>query len=350
MNTAIYFILMLSAIILIHELGHFLMARLFNVYVYEFALGMGPRVLQWKGKETIYSLRLLPIGGMVAMAGDEQKEDDFEIPSNRLLGAIAGWKKIFIFLAGPLMNFILAWVIFVGIYANLGYVFDPPPAVINGVIEDSPAEKAGFEFGDQILKISFADGTSIEPKDFYEIIQYTQLHTDETVYTIKRNEEELEITVLPAYNAAEDRYLVGMLLPESNKRAINFVGAIQEGSKDFIASTTAMVKVLQTMLKGIGLNNLSGPVGIYTMTEQQISYGIISFLSLVALLSVNVGFMNLLPVPMFDGGRVLIVLIESIIGKKLPEKLEIGLMYGSLALIVGLFIFVTFNDVSRLLG
>ena len=350
MTTTIYFILMLSAIILIHELGHFLMARLFNVYVYEFALGMGPQILKWQGKETVYSLRLFPLGGMVVLAGDDQKDADFEIPNNRLVSAIAGWKKILIFLAGPLMNFILAWVIFVGIYTNLGYVFDPPPAVINGVIEDSPAEKAGFEFGDQILKISFADGTSIEPKDFYEIIQHTQLHTDETVYTIRRNDEEIEIKVLPVYNETEDRYLVGMLLPESNKRAIDFLGAIQEGSKDFMTSTTAMVEVLQNMLRGIGLKNLSGPVGIYTMTEQQISYGLISFLSLVALLSVNVGFMNLLPVPMFDGGRILLILIETIIGRRLPEKLEIGLMYGSLALIVALFIFVTFNDVSRLLG
>ena len=350
MNTIIYFILMLSAIILIHEVGHFCMARLFNVYIYEFSIGMGPKILKWKGKETVYSLRLLPVGGMVAMAGDEQREDASEIPNNRLFSTIANWKKICILLAGPVMNFILAWVILVGIYTNLGYVIDPPPAVINGVIENSPAQKAGFEFGDKILKITFKDGTTVEPKDFYELIQYTQLHTDETIYTIMRGEEVSEISVTPEFNETENRYMVGMLAPESNQRQLDFFGAIKEGSRDFVTATTSMIEVLQTMLRGVGLNNLSGPVGIYTITEQQISYGIIAFLSLVAMLSVNVGFMNLLPIPMFDGGRILITLIESVTKRKLPERIETGLMLGSLALILLLFVFVTFNDVSRLLG
>lgn len=348
--TFIYFILMLSAIILIHEFGHFLMAKLFHVYVYEFALGMGPQILKWKGKETVYSIRLFPIGGFVSLAGDEQEESVEGIPEERLMSKIAQWKKLCVFFAGPVMNFIMAWVVFVGIYMHIGYVVDPPLPIVNGVVENSVAEQAGFHFGDEITKITFSDGTSVEPKSFYDILEFMQLYHDEMTYTILRGEETLELTVVPEFNEEENRYMIGVLLPETHARQLTFFEMIEEGNRYFWDATDMMIKTLQRLVRGIGVDSLSGPVGIYTMTEQQVAYGIESFMALVGMLSLNVGFMNLIPIPMFDGGRILITFVEMVTRKKLPEKVEYALMMGSLVLLFGLFIFVTLNDIGRMLG
>ena len=348
--TFLYFILMLSGIILIHEFGHFIMAKMFGVYVYEFSLGMGPKLLQWQGKETKYTLRLLPLGGYVSMAGEDVKDNPVDVDEKRLLPSMAGWKKLCIMAAGPFMNFILAWCVFVGIYMNIGYVVDAPLAIVNGVVANSAAEEAGFTYGDEIVKVSFSDGTVIEVDDFYDITMYTQYYTDETVYTVKRNNQEIDLTVTPVYDEVEQRYLIGIVAPESHVRQLTFVETIKEGNAYFWDSVDMLFDTIKMLINGVGLDSLSGPVGIYTITEQQVSNGILSFLSLVGLLSLNVGIMNLLPVPMFDGGRILITFIEMIIGRKIPAKLENALMWFSLLLIVALFVLTTVNDVSRLLG
>jgi regulator of sigma E protease len=252
--------------------------------------------------------------------------------------------------AGPVMNFILAWCVFVGIYMHIGYVVDAPLAIVNGVVEGSVASEAGFTYGDEIVKVTFSDGTVIEPDDFYDITMYSQYYTDETIYTVLRNGTEVDLTVTPEFNEEEQRYMIGIVAPESHVRQLTFVETIKEGNAYFWDSVDLMIESIQMLVKGIGLDSLSGPVGIYTMTEQQVSYGFLSFLSLVGLLSLNVGFMNLLPVPMFDGGRMLITAVEMVIKRKIPERLEVALMWGSLLLIVALFILTTVNDVSRLLG
>ena len=144
--------------------------------------------------------------------------------------------------------------------------------------------------------------------------------------------------------------MIGIVAPESHVRQLSFVETIQEGNAYFWDSVDMLFDTRRMLVNGVGLDSLSGPVGIYTITEQQVSNGLLSFLSLVGLLSLNVGFMNLLPVPMFDGGRMLITFIEMVIRKDIPEKLEIALMWGSLLLIVALFVLTTVNDISRLLG
>ena len=351
MQTTLYFILMLSAIILIHELGHFLVARLFNVYIHEFAIGMGPKILTWKGKETLYSIRLLPIGGMVVMAGDEDDESEVVVETDRLVNKLPGWKRIVIMVAGPVMNFILAWILLVGIFANIGYIHEAPPAIVNGVLEGSVAEVAGFEFGDEIIKINASDGKFVEPSNSQELIQFTSSYADdEMVYTIKRGEETIDFTVTPVFDEASGRYLVGVIFPEATKVEITFVDALKLGTEELVSAAQSTVTVLGDIITGRALDTLSGPLGIYAMTEQQVSYGFMSFLSLVALLSLSVGFMNLLPIPIFDGGRILLVLAEMVIGRRLPQKLEVGLMFGGLVLVLLLTILVTANDLTRLLG
>ncbi|MCF0112077.1 MAG: site-2 protease family protein [Erysipelotrichaceae bacterium] len=345
----LYFIVMLGGIILLHEFGHFIFAKLFGVYVYEFALGMGPTLFKWEGKETKYSIRLLPLGGYCAMAGEEANDEAQGIPENRLYSGLSGIKKIIILAAGPLMNFILAWFLFVGIYLGLGEIVDPPLPYINGVIEESPAQAAGFEFGDKIVKITFSDGSDIEPNDFYDIIQAISAHHDEAVYTVERAGELKDITVTPQYVEEEDRYIIGITMPEANVRKLTIGECFTAGTEYFTDAVSLLFEVIGQLFHGIGLDTLSGPIGIYTATAEQIEYGFVSYLSLVGLLSLNIGIMNLIPVPMFDGGRILLTAIEMIIGKRLPKKLENALMLGSLGLVLLLFVYSTANDIIRLL-
>ena len=353
--TILCFILMLSAIILIHEFGHFIFAKIFKVYVYEFSLGMGPQLLKWKGKETIYSLRLLPIGGYCAMAGEDEKENlqdvanKIEVPKERTITNIHWFKKILIMFAGPAMNFLLAWLIFIGIYANVGYKVINPPAYVNGVVEGSPAQAAGFEYGDQIEKVTYSDGTYIVPEDFYDIINENLYHHDEMTYTISRNGETIDITVTPVYNETDQKYEVGIILPESETVKLDGLGVIKAATDYFGDASTLIFKVFKKLFRGIGLENLSGPIGIYSATATELQYGFTSFMALVGVLSLNIGIANLIPIPMFDGGRILITIIEAIIRRPLPPKVVNALMSASLILILLLFAFVTYNDIARLL-
>ena len=199
--TIIYFLLLLSVIITIHEAGHLLAAKKFNVYCYEFSFGMGPLLWQKKTKETKYSVRAIPIGGYVSMAGETDADElypDVEVPDERRLINRPWWQRIIILLAGVTMNFLLAWVIFSIVYLSQGVYTESPPAVVGSVRENSPAERAGFEPGDIILEIRKEDGDSVRPKTFMDMQTFFMDDTETVTYTVKRGEEVLQLEVVPA--------------------------------------------------------------------------------------------------------------------------------------------------------
>lgn len=350
------FVVMLSVIISIHEFGHFIVAKMNHVYVYEFSIGMGPLLFQKKGKETVYSIRAIPIGGYCAMAGEDNKENvqevyktDAVIPDERTLNHIPWYRQIAIMLAGPVMNFLLAWIIFISLYASLGYRIDPAPAYINTVSPGSPAEAAGLMSGDKILRLTYEDGSFIEPATFTAMVEENMFHKDETVvYTVERGGATVDCKVTPVYDETQDRYLIGISSPEPTVVEIKGMEVIRTANRYFAENAGLIFKVLGKLLRGKGMENLSGPIGIYTATAQEIQYGFISFLALVGVLSLNIGIMNLLPIPIFDGGRILIALIEAILRKPLSEKVKNAIMSASLGLILLLMVVVTFNDISRL--
>ncbi len=346
--TIIYFIVLLSVIITIHEFGHFITAKMFGVYCNEFSLGMGPQLFKKKIGETTYSLRALPIGGFVSMAGEADAQIEIEVPYERTIKGIAKWKQIIVFLAGIFMNFILAWVIFSGvILASGSYALAPQP-IIDGIIENSAASEANLQKGDRIVAVKFSDGTEIHPDDFYDILTYTSIYHDEALYTIERGNEQLTFLLTPRYSEETDSYLIGVMIPPSQVISINLLNAGYYGF-DYLADTAKeMFETVLRLFRGIGLNQLSGPVGIYNATAQQVSYGLRNYLLLIGLMSLNIGIFNAIPLPALDGGRVFLLLIEMVIGKPLNKKFENAIILASFALFFALMIFVTFQDVIRL--
>ncbi len=344
----IYFVVVLGIIVFIHELGHLITAKFFGVYCKEFAIGMGPRIFSLKGKETTYSIRLLPLGGFVTMAGEEGVDAD-EIPFERTIKGIKRYQRMIVMLAGIFMNILLAWVIFVGMYVVTGQVVLPPKPIVAGVVADSPASRAGFLYGDKILKLSFSDGTIIVPKDFYEVVQYIQLYNDQTTFLVQREGKTIEINVTPEYIKAETRYFVGLKLPDATVKKINPIQAIGYGTGTLVSGVEDIFSTLSRLVRGIGLKSISGPVGIFKVTSQQAQQGIGPLIVLVGILSLNVGVFNLLPIPLLDGGRVLLTGVEMITRKPLNPKLENFLLTFSAGLMIGLLLLVTWQDILRLL-
>ena len=214
----------------------------------------------------------------------------------------------------------------------------------------SVAETAGFLANDEIVKVAFSDGTSIVPKDFYEVITYTQLYNDEMTFTVIREGVNLAIKVTPLFNEKEGRYMIGLMLPQPVIEELSFFGAIWAGTEYVGTTITEIVNTLSRLVRGIGLNAISGPIGIYDVTDQQAQQGLLSLIVLTAILSVNVGIFNLLPIPLMDGGRVVITVAEMIIGKPINREFEQALMTASVILVIGLVLFVTWQDILRLLG
>lgn len=356
--TAIVFCLVLGFLISIHEFGHFMVAKSFGVYCSQFSLGMGPKLLSKKFGETEYELRLLPIGGFVSMAGEVDQEDNEElkdVPFERTLKGIAWWKRILVFFAGPFMNFLSAFVIVFIIFTFTMQV-STNSNKLGSVIENSPAYEAGMIAGDTIQSI-----TSTTTNNQYLIGSFSDLDdalnktvngyegdTHDFNVTVNRNNELVNLLVKAKYNPDTDKYYLGvssttrkLTLDESITGTINYCGEISM----MIVNT---LKKLVTEAKDT-VGQLSGPVGIFQATGEATKTGDISTIFLFcSMLSLNLGIFNLLPVPGLDGAQALIVLVEKIIGKELSTKFKLILQICGLALVFGLMIIVTFNDVLRL--
>ena len=343
----LYTLIILSVIIMVHEFGHLLSAKFFKVYCKEFALGMGPKIWGFKGKETEYNLRLFPFGGYVAMAGEESIGED--LPLNRSLLGIKKYQRIIIMLSGIFMNFVLAFILFVGVNWYLGYVIQAPKAIIAGIVENSPASAAGLKTDDKILKMNFIDGSSIVPKNFEDVITYTQLYHNEITFTLLRENTEVNISVTPVYDTESQRYFLGVMLPPSEKLSINLLEGIGYAFSTMIGTIYSMFLLIGKLLTGVGLQSVSGPLGIIAVTQTQASYGFLNIIYLTAILSLNVGVFNLLPLPILDGGRVFIIAVEMIIKKPINKKLELALMYASAMAMILLMVLATWQDLGKLL-
>lgn len=343
-----YFALVLCTLVFVHELGHLLAAKYFGVYCKEFAIGMGPTLLKLKKPhwETTYSIRALPLGGFVSMAG-EPGEGDMGVDESRTMLGIARWKRLIIMLAGIVMNLILALCIYTGMFAINGTTV-LPKAEIATVLEDSPAELAGFKVGDVITSLKFEDGT-ITPIETIEDLQVgLAVYADRPVeVTLERDGSQVITTLTPVLNPETGSYMIGIQVPPSTYRDVSFVEAIGLAFSQISGVVSQMVFLLSRMVKGIGVENLGGPVAIFGVTSEISTYGITYFFSLVALLSVNLAVINLLPIPVMDGGRVVITLIEMIIRRPIPEKIENAVMAGSVILMMAFFLFVTYNDIIK---
>ena len=349
--TIIYFLLLLSIIICIHELGHLLAAKKFGVYCYEYSFGMGPVLWKKQKEETQYSIRMIPIGGYVSMAGEPDGDaayPDVVVPEGRRLIDKPAWQRIIIMLAGVTMNFLLCFLILSLIILSSGAFAEPPDAVIDVVKPGSPAERAGFQNGDVIREITLGN-VSTKPETFQDVqIFLAECEQEEITFMVERGSELVTLTVTPEYDSEYDSYMIGIQAPEYRVVPVNLLNCWYYGAKEMGMITRMMFEAIRQLVTGKNLSQLSGPVGIYSATEQSVSYGLASYLFLIAELSLNVGLFNLLPLPVLDGGQVVITLGEAIAGKKLHPKVKLALMGACWVLLIGLMLFVTWNDVIKL--
>lgn len=345
----IYFILILGVIVLVHELGHLIAAKKFGVYCKEFSIGMGPLLWKKQGKETQWSIRALPLGGFVAMVGeneDDEEDAKLDIPYERTLPGIAKWKQVIVMAAGAFMNILLAWALYIGITAVQGNVVVESEAIIERLEPNGAAEQAGFQAGDKIIKMA-TDDHEEEIVVKSDATMFMQFYPGETTFTIDRNGEQIEIVCEPTYSE-NDSYIIGVYFVANTSKEISLLESIPYGTKRMVDSAFDIFDSLGKIVSGVGLNQLSGPVGIFEVTSSVTKTGLISTLALVALLSINVGIFNLIPIPILDGGRILILLIEAIIGRKLNENVQTAVMMAGLLLILAIMVFATWNDISRI--
>lgn len=344
--TLIYFIIVLGVTVFIHELGHFIFAKKAGIYVYEFSLGMGPKIFQKhsKNSETVYSIRLFPIGGYVQMAG-ESVEEDKNIPEDKRLQSKTWIQKFLTIVAGVMFNFLLAIVLFfiIGLFKGA-----PSREVyIHEVSEDSSASIAGLTANSQILKFN---GKKIHSQ--IDLALEFEISNGKTFeFEIKEETGNKKIVKIePTSEEKDGKKIYHYGFSYSTKTKKGFINALIYSITNFIDLIKQIIMVLFYLFTGkLSLSNLSGPVGIYTVVGEASKYGFFTMINLIGLLCVNVGFMNILPLPAFDGGRLLFLVIEKIKGKPVDTKIENTIHSVGMVLLMVLMVLITWNDITRLI-
>lgn len=330
--TVIIGLIMFMLLILFHELGHFALAKFSGIKVNEFSVGMGPSIKQFKKNETSYSIRLLPLGGYVAMEGEEESSDDPNSYRNA-----KPYKKFLTILAGPFMNLLIALILFVIINLSVGVATN----VIGDLEDNYPAKEIGILKGDKVVEVN-----GIAINNFMDLstgINNTAGKPFEM--TLIRDGREEKISNIEA-KKLEDRYVIG-IKPEFTK---NLATVVKDAYFMVIFVIKSLWKVLAMLFTGgLGLDAVAGPVGVIGQVGQAASQGIITLLNFTAIISINLGFFNLLPIPALDGSKLVFIIIEKIIGRPINEKVEQTITLVGFLLLLGLIVLVTFKDVSRLI-
>lgn len=345
--TLIYFILILGITVMIHETGHFIFAKKAGVYVYEYSIGMGPRLFKWKRKndETEYSLRLLPIGGYVQLAGEDVNNDDkSSIPKGKRLQDKTFLQNLMIMVAGVLFNFILAITIFFIVGLVNGYVNMKP--IVDEVTIDSPAYIVGLQKGDVIKSVN---NHHINNTDKL-MLELSVLKNENITLVVNRDNKDITMNIVAEKVEGEKNtisYRCGFTLNQEITKG--FLPAIKYAFTKFISLFEQMIFIIGYLITGkLSISNLSGPVGIYNIVGEASKLGFINLVYLMGYLSLNVGFINILPFPAFDGGRVFLLIIEKIRRKKNDPRLENTINTVGFALLMLLMIVVTINDIGNI--
>ncbi len=328
--TIIYAILMICILIFIHELGHFIAAKLSGVKVNEFALGMGPVLFQRQKGETMYSLRAIPIGGFCAMEGEDEESDD-EGAFNKK----PAWKKAIILVAGSFMNLLMAIVLMTIVTYAIGF----PSSTLGEVTKGSPAEKAGIIAGDTIIE---ANGHKVD--DWYDFTKIVDEADKSKSLELVIDRDGKKIATKSGFMENEGRKVIGVIA--TNEK--NAGKALINGPKATWNMAKNMYGVLKQLVTGeVSTKDLSGPVGIVYMVDKSASQGFITFLYFMAMMSLNLAIINMLPFPALDGGRLIFVVIRKITGKAITDNMESIVHMIGMVLLMLLMIYVTWQDILR---
>ncbi len=336
-------ILMFSIIILFHELGHFLLAKKNGIRVNEFCLGLGPTLFGVTKGETKYSVKLFPFGGACMMEGDDGESED-----QKSFGQKSVWARISVVAAGPVFNFIMAFVFAVILLSCIG--IDRP--VVSETINGYSAQAAGMQKGDVIVKINQ------KKIHFYrEVSMYTFFYPGETLeVTYQRNGEEKTAVIEPKLDEKSGRYMIGIKAQAQRERG-GLLTNLKYGAHEVGYWIWTSLQSLKMLVTGkVSLNELSGPVGIvktigdtYDASKQDgIFYIFLSMLNFSILLSANLGVMNLLPLPALDGGRLIFLILEAVRKKRVDPEKEGMVHFVGIMILMGLMVLVMFNDIRKL--
>lgn len=326
--TIIYSLFVFLLVILVHEFGHFIVAKINNIKVNEFSIGMGPALFSKNRGETKYSLRALPIGGYVAMEGEDDESSD-----PRSFNNASPFKRIAVLFAGAFMNFVAAILLGTLVFSFIGQ----QTTSVASFTENSPAKEAGLLEGDRIVSIE-----NVEINQWEDIsATLNQVKKDEVNIKVDRNGKEISLNVIP--DVTESNYFIG-IYPKMEKK----IGNAFVNSFNFAKEVVLQVyKFVGQLVTGRAeLKGLSGPIGIVKMIGDSSKAGFLNVLLFAAMISANLGAFNLLPFPALDGGTIVITFIEMLIGRNVPEKFKIALNLVGLTLLLGLILYVTiFNDI-----
>ncbi|MGI5911185.1 MAG: RIP metalloprotease RseP [Syntrophomonadaceae bacterium] len=345
MNTGITIsitVLIIAVLVLVHELGHFIAARKIGIPVWEFSIGFGPRLLGWRNKGTEYSIRLIPLGGYVRMAGEELGDaNDPEGYNNR-----KPLEKMAVCFAGPFMNLIMALLIFIYIYSVIGIPQASPEPLLGQVITGMPAEKAGLKANDLVLAI---DNKQIDSWEELTVAIGSSEVGEPLPFKVQRDGQIINLNVFPVNNEGTGKPSIGVtgaLIYEKQ----GVLEAITIGFQQTYELTILLISSLGMLISGgASVGDLAGPVGITKMVGDAAQAGIVLLLSFTAFLSINLGVLNLLPVPALDGSRIVFALVEAIRRKPMEPEREGMIHWIGFLFLITLMVLVTFNDISRLL-
>ena len=368
----IIFFVIFGVLVISHEGGHFLIARANGIRVREFTVGLGPQIFKKEKNGTVYAIRLLPVGGACIFDGmpgmdfeEDEEEEENAWKASPLVNTVTDvgadsaegvpfseakvWSRIATVFAGPLFNFILAFLLALVITAATPWNY----AVVNGFVEGSTAQEAGLMQGDRIVRMNGAKITQAA-----EVTMLSRFNDGEEItLTVDRGGTERVITFMPSYSEEEGRYYMGVYLGEQGRvSGAQIVPYAWYSVKYYITTTYRSLWLLVTGRYGI--DGLAGPVGMVQMVDETyegartfgMSAVLLNMLELTLLLSVNLGIMNLLPIPALDGGRLLFLFLEVLRGKPIPPEKEGYVHLAGIILLLVLMVLVLFNDVRRIIG
>lgn len=375
----VIFIIILLVLVLVHEAGHFFTAKSFGIRVDEFGFGFPPKIFSWKYGETEYSLNLLPLGGFVKIFGESVDEADCvevgfldrtETPeeiklAKRSLINKPKWQQALVLLAGVFANFVLAWILFSICFMSgfptsvnsetYGQKLSDVNLTITSVLAESPAEKAGLKIGDKIISIQ-SGGETVENINPNTLKSFVIFHGDKEIefgYLRDKDENINKIKITPVKNAEGKNPSIGISMDEIGTAKLPFFSALWEGMRLnlFMIKGTAigLYTLVKEGIQGRGsLELVTGPVGMVGIVGDAYQFGFIYLLSFTALISVNLAFINLLPFPALDGGRLLFLLIEKIKGSRINPKVANTVNAIGFYLLIFLMLVVTCHDVIKL--
>ncbi len=357
--TIIAFLLILSVLVLVHELGHYFVAKFFKIKVEEFGFGFPPRVFGKKVGETLYSINLLPIGGFVKLYGEDdagggslniKKKAETEDLS-RAFFARPLWQRMSVVVAGVAMNFLLAVIVISALFATQGVAVPTENILINDIQSDSPAEIAGLQSGDEVVSVN---GQEMQTPEEFIVITNDNLG-EEMLLLILREGKEMQISLTPRIDAPEGQGALGVVISNVKVKKYAwyeapFYGTLEAANFSRMIFLGLVTLVSDLFTTGQAPEGVTGPVGVAQLTGTVVENGIVATLWFVSLLSLNLAVLNILPIPALDGGRFFFQIIELVTRKKVSQKYEGYAHFAGLVVLLGLMLLITVFDVGRLIS